>query len=81
MFLEQWLEGTTTRGTSREGDRGTYAIFSLEASRTMALVTTAAIQPLCFQHLDIVVLRSLSGWLLRQDLTYPRPPLSLLCSW
>lgn len=58
MFLEQWLEGATTRGNSREGDKGsTYVIFSLGVSRTLALVTTVAVQPVCFQHLNIMLLR------------------------
>lgn len=46
----------------------------------MALVVTKAVQPVYFQHLDIVVLRFVFVWFLRQDLVYPRLSLSLLCS-
>lgn len=62
------------------GRQGTCTIFSLEATRTMALVVTTAVQPVYFQHLDIVVLRFVFVWFLRQDLVYPRLSLSLLCS-
>lgn len=43
----------------------------------MALVITIAIQPIYFQLLDIVVLRFLFVWFLRQDLPYPRLSLGL----